>query len=354
MNNGTSDKDMNDHPNPGNGSGEEPVESLLRLASSRPEPSDTDREAIRTHVQGEWQKVAAKRKFRRRAWPLSVAASAVLAVTLVVLNQDQPSISTNLQEVALVERITGHVEVSGNQTPENAATVRKQTPIFVGQKLNTAADSGMALVFASGISLRIDQLTEVDMIGENTLKLEAGRIYVDTHADTPATQTVTPSRFEILTDKGAIRHLGTQYMVGIDDELLSVSVRNGNVQVIAEEVDGPSTVYVSNGMSLSFGSDGAPDVSETDVFGPQWQWAENLGAGFVLDSRTIAEFLEWVARETGFAISYESENARAVAEETVLHGTIDLPAREALDVVLKTSDLTATMAQGEITIKMKQ
>lgn len=351
MNNGTDDQIRNGRPGSGDGSDEHAVESLLSLASSRPEPSDADREAIRASVKKEWQTVTGKRKLKRRAGVVAIAASVLLAMTVVLLTNKETAVRTNLQEMASVEKISGRVQVLQAEAEESAVTLQQQMPVYVGQSIKTASGSGIALILEAGISLRIDELSEVRLIGENSLKLIAGRVYVDTHANGSAG---SASRFEILTDMGAVRHLGTQYMVLMNASNFSVSVREGSVQVIAEELGEPSALYVRDGMALSVDSKGASNIVPNDIFGTQWQWAEQLGSGFVLDSRTIAEFLEWVARETGYEIEYESADARSVAEETVLHGTVDLPAREALDLVLATSDLSATMMDGVIEVRMKQ
>jgi ferric-dicitrate binding protein FerR (iron transport regulator) len=352
MENGTNDPTRHDRP----ATGEEAVESLLRHASSRPEPSDNAREDVRAAVMAEWQAVTARRRWRRRAGIFSVAASVLLVATMVLLSLNEPSTMPDLQEIARVERISGRVQVLDTESQENGSALGQLMPVYQGQTLKTGTGSGMALSFGSGISVRVDELTEIDLFGLGSLKLNAGRVYVDTK--TGSTESVddnsAKSRFEILTDRGAIRHLGTQYMVLVGEENMSVSVREGIVHVISEKADGPSTLFVENGMKVSLNEYGEAEILPADVFGDQWLWAENLGSGFVLDSRTMAEFLEWVARETGHEIRYESATAESVARETVLHGTVDLPAREALELVLQTSDLSADIVNGVIEIRMKQ
>ena len=350
MENGT-----NNHPNnDGTARGEEVVESLLKLASSRPEPCDDHRHEVRVAVKDEWQVVTGRRRWRRRAAGFSVAATVMLLVTLVMLNRDGSSTVPGQMEMARVDRISGRVRVLGVQSQGNGTTLGQQMPVYVGQTLNTGTGSGMALRLGSGISLRVDELTEITLLGQDVVKLKAGRVYVDTQDERSGNDSAAgmKARFEVLTDRGAVRHVGTQYMVSMGEERLAVSVRKGSVQVISEESEGPLAKYVKDGMELSVDEFGEVEISPTVIFGGQWQWAENLGSGYVLDLRTMAEFLEWVATETGREVRYESAAAEAVAEETVLHGTVNLPAREALDLILMTSDLSAEIQDGVIEVRL--
>ena len=56
--------------------------------------------------------------------------------------------------------------------------------------------------------------------------------------------------------------------------------------------------------------------------------------------QTLAAFLTWIGRETGWEIRYEDDDLRQEAEEIELHGSIeDLRPDEAADVMLQGSDL---------------
>ena len=174
MENGT-----NDHPNNDDTArGEEVVESLLKLASSRPEPCDDHRHEVRVAVNDEWQVVTGRRRWRRRAAGFSVAATVMLLVTLVMLNRDGSSTVPGQMEMARVDRISGRVRVLGVQSQGNGTTLRQQMPVFVGQTLNTGTGSGMALRLGSGISLRVDELTEITLLGQDIVKLPGQRVRV--------------------------------------------------------------------------------------------------------------------------------------------------------------------------------
>lgn len=346
MENGTRDQDQaNRRP-----TGEEPLATLFRHASSRPAPSAADRRAVQEAVREEWLRVTARRRWRRRAIGFAAAVAMVSAVTLLLVDVGGQGARPELREMARVEKITGRVRVIARDAGGDGAAVANRMPVYVGQTLRTGGESGIGLRLENGVSLRVDEHSELNLIDEHSAKLRTGRVYVDTGA-AEAGKAPAP-RFELLTARGTVRHVGTQYMVRIGSARLAVSVRRGAVQLLSVG-DGASALVVSGGQELSVTDRGAPEVAPTETHGDEWRWAEELGPGFALDGRTMADFLAWVASETGLEVVYLSDAARTAAEETVLHGTVDLPARQALDVVLMTSDLSAEIRDGVIEISSK-
>lgn len=330
---------------------EQALESLLRHARSRPVPPEGDRRAVERAVRDEWLRVTGRRRWRRRAVGFSAAASLAAVVALLLWTGGAPVDDPTRAEVARVVKVTGRVRALAGGA-EDGGDLSGGMAVRAGQAVRTAPGSGIALVLEEGISLRVDQESLVEFISGHSLHLQSGRVYVDTGSDGRSPEGVSPGAspdfsFEILTSTGIVRHFGTQYMVGVDDRRLKVRVRSGAVRFVAP---GGAPVFVSDGQQLSFSQHGEPELAPTDTHGDQWQWAEELGPGFVLEGRSLAEFLAWVAHETGLELKYHSNAEKLAAEQTVLHGTIDLPAREALGTVLMGSDLRAEIGDGVIEI----
>lgn len=336
------------------GNPEEALESLFRHASSRPEPSQEDRRAVRVAVREQWRDVTGRRR-RRRVVGLSLAASAVLATVLVLFRLGSFAPDPVHQEIAKVEKVTGRVRMLAEGAGGAGTIAGRKMSVFAGHMLSTGSDSGVALRLASGISLRLDQDSELVLVDSETVELGGGRVYVDTGVDEDAGKgpQSQASRLAIETPYGTVRHLGTQYMIRAAIEGLSVSVREGVVQFQAKTDTGGSPVYVPDGKELSVDEFGQQAISAGDRHGERWRWVEALGPVFELDGRTMAEFLEWVGSETGFEIVYETDAAKVIAEDTVLHGEVDLPARQAVEVVLRTSDLAADFREGVIQVSIK-
>jgi ferric-dicitrate binding protein FerR (iron transport regulator) len=345
------EKGTSDHSKPDRQStGEDPLDTLFKHASSRPAPSVTDRRAVHDAVHEEWLQVTAWRRWRHRAIGFSAAAAVVLAVTLLLLDIGGQVGRPEAREMARVEKITGPVRVITADAGGDGADLAIGTPIYVAQSLRTGGESGIALRLANGLSLRVDEHSELDLIDDQSVKLLSGRVYVDTGTDGVGSSSL--DGFELLTARGTVRHVGTQYMVRMDGARLAVSVRLGAVQFLGVE-DGGSALVVSGGQEVSVTDRGGPKVSVTDTLGDQWKWAEALGPGFALDGRSMDEFLAWVARETGLGLKYRSFAAKQAAEQTALHGTVDLPAREALDIVIMGTDLAAKIEDGVIEISVR-
>ena len=332
------------------------LESLFRQASARKEPSEDDRLAVRSAVREEWLNVTGRRRWRRRAVGFSVAAAALVASMLVLIDSGRMPVTPALQQMAGVERLNGEVLVNAQGSTSLGAALALRAPLYPGQAVTTGSGAGLGLRLESGISLRIDENSRIALVNGATVELERGRVYVDTEAESPgpAGAGASTSRFEILTSHGAVRHLGTQYMVDLGHDALRVNVRRGVVQLAVKDDAKAAPVYIPGGQQLALEASGQPVLSPGDAFGDEWLWAEALAPGYRMDGRTMAEFLEWVSSETGYEIVYETEQARTVAEDTVLHGEIDLPARKALDVVVRSSDLVAELEDGIIEISIER
>ena len=343
------DKGTVEHQNPAAGA-DEALESLLKNASARPEPSETVREEVRQALHGEWRARSARRRRLRHAAGFSLAAAAALVLAVALWRGGEQATQPVLRELALIERVSGNVRLMPREPGVPGTAAVPGIAVYEGQRLLTGEDSGIALRLEDGLSVRVDQTTEIVLLDEFAAELRDGRVYVDTEA-TGATGPPAPgSRFQLFTPMGAVSHVGTQYLVRVQPALVQVSVRRGSATLTAVDGTTAPPVYVRPGQKLVVGKDGRHELAQAAADGEAWQWAEALGPGFDLEGKTLAEFLDWVSSETGLEIAYASEDVRSVAERTVLHGRADLPAREALDVVMLSSDLQAELEEGMISI----
>lgn len=349
---------MNEHHNEAHGHGtdsqrEEALGALFKHASARPQPSPAAPRAAKEALHREWRRITSRRK-RQRILGLAAAAAVILAVTIAVIRTTPPSSDNGLNEWARVDTQSGHVRVLADPAQNSGASLARGMPVYAGQSLTTGPQSGIALRLPNGISLRVDQDTEVSFLDAERLALAAGRVYVDTVPQTPSAGGSTPEggQFAIVTARGTVRHFGTQYMVGVIEDALELGVREGLVRFNPVGADRPRPVEVSAGQALSVDIRGSQALQSMDPYGSEWEWAEALGPGFMLDGRTMAEFLGWVSRETGRTIVYRDASAIPVAEGTKLHGSVELPASQALELIMMTSDLSATTRNGVIEIEL--
>jgi ferric-dicitrate binding protein FerR (iron transport regulator) len=318
------------------------LEDLFRNVSSRERPSRADEQAVRKAIHAQWAQMTRRRKIRRAAIAFASAASVVLAV-IVGLNLTQsPELPGPAIELAVIEKKTGTVE-STLATANISQPLASDSVIGTGQSITTGSDSRLGVRWISGESVRLDQNTDILVHSATEIELLVGQIYLDTD------QADSDSGLVIRTPAGAVRHLGTRYLTSVGDSGLSVSVREGRVQLQAAGLN----ALAEAGEQMNLDSNGVYRRASIPTFGPLWQWTESLAPAFASDGRTMDEFLDWVARESGRELEYRSASAEEMARGTILRGKVDMEPMKALSVVLQTSDLESEINGGSIVVSVR-
>ncbi|MDH3614518.1 MAG: FecR family protein [Gammaproteobacteria bacterium] len=322
----------------------EAVEELLEHAAPRPAPPSDDEEIVRDAVYAQWQTVTGRRRTRRRMTQFAIAATVLLAVA-VSFNALQVSDVEPLQ-VATIGKSHGSIYLLGEQSELHEMT--DLTAISAGQVIVTGDAAGIGLEWGNGGSLRIDENTRIEFRSADSVYLQSGRIYFDSQPS-QSVAAITGSGFEITTDHGSVKHVGTQYMTLADADRLTVSVREGRVAV-----DG---VYVAEavaleGQQLTVSGGARPTVVNFSGHGEAWNWVEATAPAADVDGRTVDEFLQWVGRETGLQVAYESPAAEEKAREGVLFGNVDMDMdpRDKLQFRMSGEDLDYRIDGGTINV----
>ncbi len=313
-------------------------EELLGHVAARPVPSVEDAEMARNAVRAEWLAVTRKRKRRRRFVSLAAAASVLMTLALVIRFALTPPVIA--VQVASIEKSFGSIAiyVMGEALQETGDL----SAISIGQTIVTGRESGLALAWAGGGSLRIDANSRVAFLSDSAIELVSGAMYFDS-----MNRNV---ELEVRTKYGVIRHLGTQYVGRIDSESLSVSVREGRVAVDGLYFDGVAEPR----QRLTIIGSARPSVLSISPYGDDWRWVELSAPRADFDGKTIYEFLQWVARETGLTIKYDDPNVKQIVydDDNTLIGKFDEEPRIALGQGLLSVSLTYVidLQKGEIII----
>jgi ferric-dicitrate binding protein FerR (iron transport regulator) len=317
------------------------VEKLLEQASPRRAPPAADEERIREVLRAEWQAVTGRRVSRRRVIGFAVAASVVLAATLVFnsfrLNDVAPL------QVATIDKSHGSIYLLGEQS--ELRELIDLSEISAGQTLITGSDSGIGLMWGSGGSLRVDADTRIEFVSENVVYLRKGQVYFDSQPGVVAAIS-TGSLLQIQTDYGAVTHMGTQYMTYADDKKLAVSVREGTIAVDGLYYDATAAA----GEQLTLAGRGRPSVVNIKGYGDAWQWVEATTQDFDVDGRTMQEFLDWVSRETGLQVEFSDAAVMEQARQAVLRGIVDKAPTEALRLRMMTASLDWRIEGGNLIV----
>ena len=329
---------------------DETVERLLRLAGPRePIPEDVaarvydrvhrewqassqppDSSRVYRSVRREWERGAAVRRIRRWAVPVALAASVVLAVT--VLLQPQPSAPDRIA-LGTVARVVG----AGATVPAIGQ------PVYAGDVLETGAGQGLSILINDGESLRIDEGTTVAFVAKHEFRLESGRMYADT-----GDFMYRDSGLIIHTAMGSVTDVGTQFSVQAAAERLDVAVREGRVDVS----HGADEFVAVAGERLSLARDERPEVGSVEPHDAFWNWTAALAPSFDIENKSLLDFLRWAARETGRELVFEDNELRMSAMRTDLHGSVeDFQPLEAVESVLATTKFRYRIQADRIVIE---
>ena len=329
-----------EHPSEPRSANGDPVAQLISSAGRREAPPAHAYEQTLRVATDAWHA-----KVRARRWRIAsaMAASVVLAVGVALIwrvtypPMAAPAVVARLDKaIGTIEQRTAHGEWS--IMTEGANTVA------AGTSLRTAENARAGLLLEGGQSLRLAAATEVTLMPAAKVKLAHGRVYVDTGGP-------GASRVEVLTQAGTAVDIGTQFEIQYQAHRFRLRVREGAVMLRREAAEIRSTA----GEQLSIESNGAIHRTLVEASDSDWQWVEALAPTPIIDGRSVAVLLAWVARETGRNIQYADRDTQRRTEQTILHGSIDdLAPLEALRVMLATTDLQYRLLQdGSIRIELK-
>jgi ferric-dicitrate binding protein FerR (iron transport regulator) len=320
---------------------ESQIERVLRKSGRRPAPPADMQHSVRASVEAEWRKVVNEQQVRRRrmiTW--SAAAGIVLAVAataLVLKPFDGPR-----QRVAGISVATGSVRAKSGAWSRWRA-LHQHSEVDAGEVIATGEDGRVALALRGDVSLRLDHDTRVYLTDAQHVAVVSGAVYVDSG------QSVQPydERLQLVTPAGAIRHVGTQYEVQLVSSGVWIAVREGKVEL---SLTGGATQHAVAGeqMVVSRGDIEKKPISRDDF---TWRWAAQVAPVFDIDGRSVADFLQWVSRETGRDVAFATPQVQAQAARVMLSGSIaGLDPEEALAAVLPTTPLRSREVEGKLVV----
>jgi len=322
-------------------SSDDALEQLLKHASPRPTPSQSDEAAVRQAVRSEWRQVTGRHRSRRRVLQYAIAATVLIGVFSVFSIFRTPAIEA--VQVATIEKSFGSIYLLGEKS--ELRETQELSTVLSGQTIVTGSKTGIALAWGNGGSLRVDENTRVEFAAENSVYVQSGRIYFDSELNVPTAGNGIGGKdgFVVSTDYGEVAHLGTQFMTDVNAGELTVSVREGQVAV---EGHFHSEVATS-GQQLRFLGRQKPTVLSISRSGNSWDWVSRMSPATDVDGKTLHEYLLWACRELGLELEYEGE-AEQVARLAKLKGTINSEPAEAMKHRMATAALESRIDEGVI------
>jgi len=325
----------------------DPLGELFRHASARKQPPAEDEKFVRETLHGQWRAMTRRSRRLRKAWPWAVAASVLLAAVMGVHLSQGPSLVAPAQRVAVADKIVGQVML---RAKAGSRVLRDEGDLWLlsGQTISLGGNARLSVSWVNGAAIRLDEVTEVELVSPDELFLISGRIYVDTAMNGGAETPIT-----VRTPHGVVRHLGTQFMTRVSSNGTSVSVREGQVAYFPSVHREAERTLAVQGQLLAVTASGDIAIEPIETWGLEWEWAEQMSAGFASDGRSLADLLAWVGRESGRRVYYSSSRVESIAESTILHGDLDLQPMQALSVATATTDLQAEVEDGLIVVRLQ-
>ncbi|MEX2123011.1 MAG: FecR family protein [Woeseia sp.] len=310
------------------------IARLMNLAGPREAvPADVERR-VHDRVKDEWLRSVSRGRRLRWAVPLTLAASLLVAIAL---NYRTPDVSPEVvpRAIATIARINGSADLSGKHLSVGES-------VFAGDTITTAVGQGVSLTMNRNLSLRIAAGTTVTIQTLDDVILASGRLYVDSGEAASPDRNIT-----IRTEAGFATDIGTQFGVSYLRDAMSVAVREGIVDVTAQS----ESYTAGSGDRLVLKPDSGVVFDRIPVHDDSWNWAVDLAPAFDIDNRSLLDFLNWAARETGKGLEFADNDVRMAAMRTMLRGSVtDFTPVEALESVLATTGFEYQMDDRRIAI----
>jgi ferric-dicitrate binding protein FerR (iron transport regulator) len=323
---------------------DDPILRILEQAGPRSTAPNERAERVRTTVRAHWRsETSAAPRRRTPAWAaaaLAAAAALVVAVAWGVWSPGQRPPGAEAP-IATLLRLEGSIRLAdGAPLRAGGEALRPGDMLAPGTSIETAADGRAALALADGSSLRIDSGTRVRLLPGPTLDLELGAVYIDSGPGQARRVFL-----EVRTRLGVVRDIGTQFEVRLSGDELWLSVREG----LATLARSGRSFAAPAGTKLVAGATG---VESRALQGPDWTWVLAIAPAFEMEGRTLHEYLDWLARETGWRVEFADPAIVREASTVVLHGSVaDLRPDETPAAVLPTCGLRHRLTDGTLLIE---
>lgn len=319
---------------------------IIKLAGERPEIPLGVESRVYHRVQEEWQHATTspnsgdvykkvRSTWRRRnmmRWLLPAGVAATFVVATVFMLQTEP---VPVRVAATVSTVIGSAEFSDRYV--------MGSDVRAGDLISTGPQEGLSLLLARNESLRIDENTELRVEAADRYTLLRGRVYADT-----GQFIYRNGGLKIDTDFGLITDVGTQFSVTTTGESLDVAVREGRVDVRAN--DDVHAARMGERLVLMTGQDAS--ITDLDTHDAYWDWIGELTPAFDMTNRSLLDFLKWAARETGRELIFESDDSRMSAMRTDVHGSVaGLTPDQALQAILVTTTVRYRIEADKIVIE---
>jgi ferric-dicitrate binding protein FerR (iron transport regulator) len=327
------DKDPKKHIQP---------EHLLGQLEARTQPDKARTQLSKAAVKQRWLKaVQQKQQQRRQRFQWAMAASVLLLVTLTLVNMNnvQPDAQSPWAQV-----LAASGDISVRQPGQAWQAWQGDENLTSGAEIKTSAGSHLTLELADHSYLSLAENTQIST-NEDAVALHGGQLYHDTDEATKA------APLTISTAYGSIRHIGTRYLVSQNQEAVTVAVRSGAVAVSSAQPGEDTRLQAEQQTRLS--AQGTSEVVPVSQHDPMWDWTFKAQPDFDLQNKSLHDFIQWYARQTGLEVDWEGLESQS--KRVRLQGNIsNMTAEQAIQTVFLTTSYQYNIEQGRLHISQQK
>jgi ferric-dicitrate binding protein FerR (iron transport regulator) len=328
--------ESNKPPSPEDPEADQVLRDNLRVHALSPEALAR----IRRATEAEWRAEHVAPSSRRGWMPYAAAAVfAFIAITsLLILRTNIPAVHAGLPLAQLARAETpGVLEL---KTWWRESAVNAGAALRAGQRFEARGDS--LLTLRGGGNLRLAHGSRFEVLASDAVRLERGEMYVDIPPGSREARS-----FVAVTEAGEFRHLGTQFALSVNDGATRLRVREGRVQWQAAG----SESMVDAGTEVTIDRHQAITRRDVESSGSHWSWAESMTPDIEIEDKPLAEFLDWVARDTGRTLVIADDATRQQVETIRMHGSVrGLEPLMALKAVMASTSLRLDLPAGMIRV----
>lgn len=268
------------------------IEKLMAFVSSREHPPAATAERVRRAVMETFDELP-EPQHRRPSRLMAVSTALAAALALMYLLQ------SSLPEVISAGEIQFSQGTFSVQSLDGS--VADTSLVAPGSTIQTDSDSRLLLQLEERSALRADAQTRFTLISSTEIQLHQGRIYLDNANSQP---------LKVVTRYGTVTDIGTQFEVASLGQQLTVALRQGAIDLTVGDQQLHSAAQTGQGELLRFTGTNLTQRSPIAATDDHWQWIHRARPGFKLADRSVADYLNWAARESGWTLRYQSDLVR--------------------------------------------
>lgn len=317
------------------------IEKLLKIAGHRTQPDEDMKNDVYKNVHKAWADQNKTPLYKNRFF--LAAASMLLFSSYFIFESTQSNkLSPTVLEISSSITISGQAEISLNNMDWKKLDVKEK--IKPGSYLKTQSNNRLLVKLTNNNVFRLDENSLIHMVDLENFELQQGQIYIESDESSIANPLLVKTPF------ASINHIGTHYNIKVTDNSVNVSVRNGKV-LLQNSLNSKVQKTISKGFEGTLSKNGKYQQKPVTAYSSTWQWTQNIIKPFILQDQSIAQYLSWISKETGYPITWDSPKDKGDADKIKLSGSIaGLKPMESLDVILPTTSFVYQILDSEIYI----